>query len=611
MGDNHVLQLLIQLGAKTGVKKGMCYPEPHLPINYESSFFSMSPHPVYLCKTHRMTPVQCAIQCDHLACVQTILKHEDVKSPHELLMYACQEGSSKCIRYFVDMYPDSLNIYMNGDTPLLAAVPWGETCSKILLDAGADVHMRSESIQETALHRLYRQNIDGLFTIYDTTKYLLTTGIEQEVNAYTQLGETALHMLVSHVSYTGGNYVDPQRQTPRVQLQDSYQSQVLAALRLLLEFNADPTLLNSARLTPLSRLLHIGLKAVNRFEPCECVSTSQPDRFIHEYRHNYQVLTQALDVLLQFGADPSFTCHSGHTPLTLMLHLLLYDDMSNICCQHPHVVAAVEVLLQHGAQPNFTDGGQRTAYTLLAAICSRCLENTLAHNTSDDQALREKFGEVMNDVLRVFLQHGLEPNYTCSKLCQHLRGGQGNGLMEFVKLVSLASTDMEFLLIHRWLQTLLQWGADPDLQPYPAEPIICHCQSSIFLKKLPTQPLVHFIHEVKDKENLRTNKSLQNILALFYKTMDHTTLHQCLSSTRSAIHLQHCRFLNSTGSISTLCDGSTDLLTLVTLMSDNPRSLKELSRVAIYKSLDLKLASRVDQLPLPFVVKKYLLDIDT
>lgn len=47
-----------------------------------------------------------------------------------------------------------------------------------------------------------------------------------QVNAYTHLGETPLHMLVSHVSYTGGNYVDPQRQISRAQLQEGYQSQV-------------------------------------------------------------------------------------------------------------------------------------------------------------------------------------------------------------------------------------------------------------------------------------------------------------------------------------------------------------------------------------------------
>ena len=71
---------------------------------------------------------------------------------------------------------------------------------------------------------------------------------------------------------------------------------------------------------------------------------------------------------------------------------------------------------------------------------------------------------------------------------------------EFVRLASHASTSLEFEFMSRWLQTLIQWGADPDLEPYPSEPIICHCQSSIFLKKLGTQPLGHFIHEVRENQ---------------------------------------------------------------------------------------------------------------
>ena len=67
---------------------------------------------------------------------------------------------------------------------------------------------------------------------------------------------------------------------------------------------------------------------------------------------------------------------------------------------------------------------------------------------------------------------------------------------EFVRLSSHATSAMEFEAMSKWIRTLLQWGADPDLEPYPSEPIICHCQSSIFLKKLGTQPLCHLIHEV-------------------------------------------------------------------------------------------------------------------
>ena len=47
-------------------------------------------------------------------------------TPHSLLMCACQAGAPRCIQHLVDTYPDCINHYMDGDTPLLAAVPWGE-----------------------------------------------------------------------------------------------------------------------------------------------------------------------------------------------------------------------------------------------------------------------------------------------------------------------------------------------------------------------------------------------------------------------------------------------------------------------------------------------------
>lgn len=615
LGEHRMLLMLSERRANVNKKLGMCYPQPHKPVSYEPHYFSFSKKPVFLCGTRRLTPVQCAIHCNQLSCVQVILENETFKvnksfSPQSLLMYSCQEGVPDCIRYFADMFPDCINKYMKGDTPLLAAVPWGEQCAKILLESGADVHLRSESIQETALHRLYRQNIDGLFTIYDTTKYLLTTGIEQEVNTYTHLKETALHMLVSHISYTGGNYVDPQRQLPRPQLQESYQSQVVAAIRLLLEFNADPHLLNGAKLTPLSRLLHIGLKAVHKADKCECVRTSQPDIYIDDYKHDYEILARAMEILFEFKSDPNFMCQVGHTPLILLLQFLLYDDLVHLCSQATSVIRTVEVLLKNRAEPNFTDGGQGTAYSLIAMICRRCMQND-PQAQGQQPALREQFGELINEVLCVMLRYGLHPNHKTDKISRHLQGGQGNGLIEFVSLVSIASSDSEFQLIERWIQTLLQRGADPDLEPYPSEPIICHCQSSIFLKKLPTQPLAHLIHEVKDQENLLTNKSVQSILLLFYNTMDHRTLHGCLTTSKSILHLQPSGTLLPGITVSSLCDGSVNFLTLINMMSGNPRSLKELSRVSIYQSLKHNAASTVESLPLPNVVKKYILEIST
>ncbi|KAK3691441.1 hypothetical protein RRG08_036243 [Elysia crispata] len=639
IGDAILLELLLHLGAKSNKRCGMCYPEPHVPIRLEYGllgYLGFQQRPVYLCDSHRLTPVQCALQKDNLDCVKVLLKHYESMNPSNsgsnlrrplgvsalsLLIFACQEGAPCCIQYLVSCYPDCINSYMNGDTPLLAAVPWGEQCVHILLENGADAHLRSEGIQETALHRLYRQNIDGLFTIYDTTKYLLTTGLEQEINAYTHLGETPLHMLVSHVSYTGGNYVDPQRRIPRAQLQEDYQKQVVAAVRLLLEFNADPNLLNSPGLTCLSRLLHIGLKAVNPEDPCPCVSSAQPNMYIHDYLHDYSILAEVIHILLEFGSKPNFTCTAGHTPLILMLQLLLYDSLANVCSQHQAVLRCFTVLLESGAQPNFTDStGKASAYTLVSAICRRCLESQYPDDSNDSNAedtsipsqekLRGQFASVVNNILATMLKHGLHPNLVSTKVAQHLWGGHGNGLIEFVRLAGMASTNQEFEYIGLWLQTMLQWGADPDLEPYPSEPIICHCQSSIFLKKLGTQPICHYVHEIKDKERLLYEPAVQRILLLFYSSMSHVELHASLAAARSSLHLQpsYHKAGQSHTSLAAICDGSVDVLTLINAMGDNPRSLKELARVTIYVALQRKLAVRTQHLPLPLVVKKYLLE---
>ena len=239
LGRGSILRVLLEHGAKWRAKRGMCFPEPHLPVGLRMAYFGFTQHHVYYCSnpSHALTPMQCAIKQGQLTCVRmltdALMNMSEKRSglsfhPLTHLQYACKEGAAECIQYFVSRFPECINQYGdNGDTPLLTAVPWGEECVKILVNNGADVHLLSRGIGETALHRLYRMNIDGLFTIYDTTRYLLTTGIEQDINAVTELGETPLHMLVSHVSYAGGNYVDPSgHHLTRAQLQPDYQAQV-------------------------------------------------------------------------------------------------------------------------------------------------------------------------------------------------------------------------------------------------------------------------------------------------------------------------------------------------------------------------------------------------
>nr|KAG5696809.1 hypothetical protein BaRGS_012832 [Batillaria attramentaria] len=340
---------------------------------------------------------------------------------------------------------------------LLDLVPRQEDVLAVVDDENGFDILQHAASGRLRLHRLYRMNIDGLFSIYDTTRYLLTTGIEQDINSLTDLGETPLHMLVSHVSYAGGNYVDPSRHhLTRSELQGDYSRK---------------------------------------------------------------------------SNDP---------------------------------------------------GG--------------------------DAGLMAQFADFTDNLLRLLLSHGLDPNHTTARSSPFLRGGSGNALIEFVRLAELATTSRDFSLVLRWMRTLLQWGADPDIEPYQSEPIICHSQSSIFLKKQGTQPVSHYLHDARERQTTPASGSedvghgIQALLELFYNSMDHKALYDCLHAARgiSRLHLHESLAVGMTP--------KDNFLSMLHCMAETPRSLKQIARVAVYKALDRQVAAKVDELPIPWAVKQYLLE---
>ena len=608
-GRADILRLLLSSGASNNISCGMCFPQYHLALSYRTSLLGFGKYPVFRCHSNSLSPVQCAIIENKPECLDVLLDCLKDKTKAKgnflptLLHYACLNGATSCIEYFVKKYPQYVDWFNeNGETPLISAVPWGRESVTILVDNGADVRIVSKKLHETALHRLYRRNIDGLFSIFDTTKYLLTTGIEQQINAYTTLGETPLHMIVSHVSYTGGHFADPsQRKVARSHLQEDYQQQVLDTMELLMEFNADHTLLNAYGLQPLSRMLHIALKACNVDNPCPCVQTSIFTYLIKDYKNDYSALCQAMEVLLSHGANPNFQCQLGHSPVVILLQCLIYDDVDCLCKQAKHVVQAFETLLKHGATLNFVTGNQGTCATLLAMMCKRYFsidieveqEPISEHGDGLETSIKMQFAMLANEVVVKFLQYGLNANHTSSKTCQYPKGGKGNALIDFVKLTEFCQSSKDLNVIHMWLKTLLQWGANPNISPYPSEPIICHCQSSIFLKKQDTQAVSHYIHDVKERDHFFKDGWATEMLMLFYNSMNHDTLFECLSAAKTSARIYHGD------------SGRTDILRVINKLSENPRSLKQIARVTIYQAIGRN-CSQVHSLPLPDSLKRYL-----
>ena len=594
LGYLSILEHLLDNGGKSNLSAGICFPHPHQPVQLKK-WLGIIDEPVYKCNLNRLLPIYWAIARDNVSCFVLLLNHmtlngEITPDPVDLLHFACRRGSNGCIGKILLKNPLIVNsLDTNKDTPLLLAVVWGRACSKTLIDNGADVKIVS-NIGETALHRLYRNDIDGLFTIYETTKYLLTTGIEQLVNSKNSNREMPLHVLVSHVSYVGGSLLHPDDLNlgvPRTQLQPDYQDQIINTLDLLLKFNADPGIRNSRGLHPLAKLMHIALKScTSEKEQCECIRTSISS--IYRYKNDYGHLYSALDVLVNHESEFIRPCPEGHTPLVLMLLCVLNDNMNNLSSQMEDVVKIVNLLL--GNSTNMKKSSDKFTM-LLAKIASRYF-NISSEDMSNDYQLKVKYSLMVIHLLETFLKKGLNPNLVTDIRSKHLKGGRGNSLIEFVSLTELARKPEDFIEIHKWLKTLLTWGANPDLESYQSEPIICHSQSSIFLKRERTQAVRHYIHEVQQMDNAFSNGNAQELLMLFYNTMSHDVLYNCLMS---RLHP-----LGATGKT---------FLKMLNNLGENPRSLKQIARVVIYKSIDRQTVQNVHRLPLPTLLKNYLIEI--
>lgn len=585
-------------------KAGLCYPSLHEPVSHYRRMGFMFQEK-FRCEEQKLLPIEWAMTGDYLDCVLEMLDTMEEMGGRrfnlrKFLHFAASRGSETCLEYFVRRCPDKINdVGKSGDVPLLEAVVWGRQCVKVLIDNGADVNKVAEN-GDTALHRLYRNDIDGIFAIYDTTKYLLTTGIEQLINAINLKGETALHLLVTHVSYIGGNFYHPeQRSVPRWQMQPNYQEQVVQTIKLLLSFNADPHIYDSLQLQPLNKLLHVTMKASRPHDFLECVQGCINSKYV--YRNDFDSLTRAVEVLIKNGAEVNTQCAIGHTPLILLVQTLLNMEVMDLVHQGDKILLGCEMLLEKGAGCNYISEDKKTCCSLLAELAKKILKNPTRANdvyAEDVRELKHTYAELVNNILVLFLNHGLNPNYKTTKTSAHMSGGSGNALIEFVHLTMNARNSDDFQIVHMWLRTLLQWGADPDIESYQSDPIICHSQSSIFLKKQSTQAMSHYIHEIKELQAIFEHGHAEELLLLFYNSMDHKVLFDCLATTCFMARFQP---MGATG---------TEILSVLSGMVNRPRSLKQTARVSIYKAVGRKLTASVHQLPLPKAMKQYLLNIE-
>ena len=588
LGNVTMVEYLLRNGADRNLEIGMCYPKPHQPIKHVPSRFHFLENNIYLCDSNHQLPLMFAIKNDHVDIVKLLLlgnKGYDHYWPyHRLPLHvACKHGAFRCIRYLARLRPSYVNeLDEDGLTPLLHAVPWGKVYVQFLEEMGANVKVLTMK-RQNSLHLLY-SNIKNPKDLYATTKFLLGTGLEQDVSVTDNKGNTALHDLIALVNRKVQSFTELKESVE----QEEVDQNVLQTIEIVLRNNCDPNIKNNVGVTALHKLI-LMFDIVTNSDPAGISVDTLPNR--ENYKADFNVLCQTLDILLSNNAQPNLLSGAGRTPLVMMLQIVLNVDTTKIREYHDGLLKCISLLCHHKANPSLNVATHISIVTCLSKIGQKCLGHR-------NECVKWDISRFLKETLAVLFQHGLNSNHCSLMRKRCVEGASGNILVEMVKLSQYISRLSDLNFIYDWVLTSLQWGANPDIEPYPSDPIIYHSHSNIYLKPKGTQPVNQFMYEIQDARQLFEGGYVERLLMLFFNSMDHTPLFTCLSSAKIMSRFDPNR------------SPTFNFLQLVSGLSSQPRSLRQICRVSIYKALDRQLNLKVDALPLPVSVKRYLINIE-
>lgn len=295
--------------------------------------------------------------------------------------------------------------------------------------------------------------------------------------------------------------------------------------------------------------------------------------------------------------------------------------------------------MQHGANPNCS---YRANLTPLHVLIFTVSEN-FALNC--DTQKRANFDFIKN-ILNLLLQHGLD----CDLTYQHI-------LQAVMDMVQNVRTCPDMLCIYELTLALIQYGADPNI----VLSIKSTSGSTIYSNEIANfgdglghtsnsfsedavgpsngAAVVSFSGAVNSgasepscsrqmlgentlRNSFRTNSryllfyyiilitkrdfllsdpelTFTRVIHLFFITMRHEPLYNCLKSLHNFYVAQVPK------------KNTEQLISLLSLLYKRPRSLKQLSRIAIYEALNKKLAQNIARLNLPGPLKDYVLHFES
>ncbi|KAK2727698.1 hypothetical protein QYM36_008253 [Artemia franciscana] len=572
-GHDEIVELLLRHNARIDADTKMCWPGPHTQ-NCEMRFKCLIQCDDFAAERTSdklQSSIFYAVDGDQVDTLELLLQQSEAhwlpwQQKRPLLHIACERGAWNCVKYLVYERPEEINQCYDEYYPLHQATQHETRFVELLVQCGASTTVRTNTQQMTALHVLFLLGKRSAEDTLATAKFLLEHGLKELLNVPDSLGNTPLHALIVRYALEEGRYGYGYGYSSSSRGEDPLpwnKWDMLHIVRYLIHQGAGPSI-NQPGNSALACVL----------------------RHVRDWEFRYELL----DMLLQHGGDPNVVGRDGSGPLMVCLVPLINKDPLYSLSHTTKVfyLNCVRLLCKHGAN---TNRSSRTNLTPLHVLVFTACEN-IASNREEEKKQAFAF---IRQLLIVLLQHGLEVNVKFSSRTEHV-------LLSLLDMVQNARSPSDLDLVHQLTQTLIQYGADPNTYLSTTEPVVIYqSQSSVFLKRSLHLVLHHYVQALLKRDELLNdnNDYYLRLIDLYYNSMDHKPLYSCLKALNSRVSIEV---------------SSQKLSNFLHTLYTNPRSLQQMCRVAIYKSLDRRPAIYLSKVPvtrLPPSLKSYVLNFES
>ncbi|XP_075233937.1 uncharacterized protein LOC142331757 [Lycorma delicatula] len=559
-GYEECVELLLKHGARVDVEARMCWPGPHNQNCEERGKHCVHDDSIADRSSDKLQSAICyAIDGDQVDILELLMQQgEDHWLPWQqkkpLLHMACERGAFGCAKYLVSERSEQINKIFDEYYPIHQAALRPIKFLELLIDNGADSTVCTATQQMTVLHLVFLQGRKSAEDTLMTCKLLLDHGLREMINQPDSLGNTPLHGLIVRYALEEARYGYDSDNQPWNKWD------VLHLVRYLLQNGAKPSI-NQQGNSALACVL----------------------RHVKDWEFRYELL----NMLLQEGGNPNVVGRDGSVPLMVCLVPLINKDPLHHFTHTMKVcyLNCVRILLKHGANPNCFSRSNLTPLHVLVFSASE----TLSLARAPEQNM-----EFIRSLLVLLLQHGLDTNIRFSPRTQHI-------LQALLDMVQASRTPSDLNHVYDLTLTFLQYGANPDLYVSSSSTCETSVASTIFLRSAGSHPvLYHYVIMVSRKDNLIYDplQRFASLIWLYYMAMGH---HQVYATLGALLRAQQAGVIPVR---------ATALCSLLKEMYSKPRTLKQITRNVIYRSLNRRPGMNVNKLPLPNSLKEYLLNFE-